>query len=45
MFTIEVKNRDKLIDYLKSKKLQLHLHKPLPLHPLYKNISLILKIP
>ena len=37
MFTIRSKNRDKLIDYLKSKKIATTVYiKPLPLHPLYK---------
>jgi len=37
MFTLRCKNRDKLIDFLKSKKIAATVYmKPLPLHPLYK---------
>ena len=37
MFTLRSKNRDQLIDYLKSKKIATTVYiKPLPLHPLYK---------
>jgi perosamine synthetase len=37
MFTVKCKKRDKLIDYLKSKKIATTVYiKPLPLHPLYK---------
>ena len=49
MFTLRCKKRDKLIDYLKSKKIATTVYiKPLTLHPLYKkydaNIKNSLKI-
>lgn len=49
MFTLKCKNRDKLIEFLKYKKIATTVYiKPLPLHPLYKkykhNIKNSLKI-
>jgi perosamine synthetase len=40
MFTLRCKKRDKLINYLKSKKIATTVYiKPLPLHPLYKGFK------
>ena len=40
MFTLRCKKRDKLINYLKSKKIATTVYiKPLPLHPLYKRFK------
>ena len=40
MFSIRLKNRDKLISYLKKNKISTSVHlMPLPLHPLYKKFK------
>ena len=40
MFTIKCNNRDRLIEFLKSKGISTTVYiKPLPLHPLYKKYN------
>ena len=44
MFTLRCKNRDELIEYLKSKNIGTTVYiKPLPLHPLYKKFKFNIK--